>query len=56
MAAHPGTSGHLPPTTPKMKRRAARGTAPKTGKLPPGSEGQPSSPRIGVSVVKAHKF
>jgi len=52
MAVHPGTSGHLPQVKTMSERRAERGTAPKTGKLPPGSEGQPSSPRIGVTVVK----
>jgi hypothetical protein len=40
------------PVPSMSERRSARGTAPKTGKLPPGSEGQPSSPRIGVTIVK----
>lgn len=36
------------PVKSKQQRHAER----PTGKLPPGSEGQPSSPRIGVTVVK----
>lgn len=46
-----GTPG-IPQVKDTTTRRAARGTAPKTGMLEPGSKGQPTSPRIGVRIIR----